>query len=181
VRTSIPIFIASLTPRSVAQTARIADGWMPTLIPLPQLGREVRAFRRLVQEAGRDPHSVTVRAPGGVTVTHDVTRARQESKAHTAFYITNMGDYYREQLIRMGHEEAVAAVRHAWDEGGHTAGIAAVPDALTDGLFFAGPVEACVERLAAQAEAGVDLHTVNVALDDPREAAKALEKLVASA
>ena len=57
--------------------------------------------------------------------------------------------YYREQLIRMGHEEAVTVVRHAWEEGGHTAGIAAVPDALVDSLFFAGPVEACVERLEA--------------------------------
>ena len=79
-------------------------------------------------------------------MTRDVDKARQESKAHTAFYITNMGDYYREQLIRMGHEEAVAVVRHAWEEGGHAAGIAAVPDALVDGLFFAGPAEACVER-----------------------------------
>jgi len=178
VRSSIPIFIASLTPKSVAQTARIADGWMPVLIPLPQLGRAIQHFRQLVQEAGRDPHSVTVRSPGSVTVTHDVDQARQASKAHIAFYITNMGDYYREQLIRMGHEEAVTVVRHAWDEGGHSAGTAAVPDALVDSLFFAGSVEACVERLAAQAEAGIDLHTVNVDMDHPREAVKALTHLV---
>jgi F420-dependent oxidoreductase-like protein len=178
VRSRIPIFIASLTPKSVAQTARIADGWMPVLIPLPHLGREIQNFRKLVQEAGRDPHSVIVRSPGSVTVTRDVDKARQESKAHTAFYITNMGDYYREQLIRMGHEEAVTVVRHAWEEGGHTAGIAAVPDTLVDSLFFAGPAEACVERLEAQAEAGIDLHTVNVAIDDSHEAARSLAKLV---
>jgi len=178
VRSSIPIFIASLTPKSVAQTARLADGWMPVLIPLEQLGREMQNFRQLVQEAGRDPHSVMVCSPGSVTVTPNVAKARQESKAHIAFYITNMGDYYREQLIRMGHEEAVTVVRHAWEEGGHTAGIAAVPDALVDSLFFAGPVEACVERLAAQAEAGIDLHTVNVDMDDPHEAARSLAQLV---
>ena len=178
VRSRIPIFLASLTPKSVAQTARIADGWMPVLIPLEHLGREIQKFRQLVQEAGRDPHSVIVRSPGSVTVTRDVDQARQESKAHTAFYITNMGDYYREQLMRMGHEEAVTVVRHAWEEGGHTAGIAAVPDALVDSLFFAGPVEACVERLEAQAEAGIDLHTVNVAMDDPQEPARSLAKLV---
>jgi len=178
VRARIPIFIASLTPRSVAQTARIADGWMPVMIPLQHLQREVRAFRALVQAAGRDPHSVTVRSPGSVTVTRNVDAARQASQAHIAFYITNMGDYYREQLIRMGHEEAVTRVRHAWDEGGHSAGSAAVPEALVDSLFFAGPVEACVERLAAQVEAGIDLHTVHVDMDDPREAARALEKLV---
>jgi F420-dependent oxidoreductase-like protein len=178
VRSSIPIFIASLTPKSVAQTARIADGWMPVLIPLPHLSQEIHTFRSLVQAAGRDPHSVIIRSPGSVTVTHDVAEARQDGKAHIAFYITNMGDYYREQLTRMGHEEAVTAVRHAWEEGGHSAGIAAVPDALVNSLFFAGPVEACVERLQAQAEAGIDMHTVNVAMDDTQTAAHDLARLV---
>src|SRR4029453_17825063 len=55
VRTSIPIFIASLTPKSVVQTAQIADGWMPVMIPLPHLGTEITAFRDLVRQAGRDP------------------------------------------------------------------------------------------------------------------------------
>lgn len=178
VRSRIPIFIASLTPRSVAQTARIADGWMPVLIPLPQLGREIQHFRQLVQAAGRDPHSVVVRSPGSVTVTREVDKAREASKAHIAFYITNMGDYYREQLIRMGHEEAVTVVRHAWEEGDHTAGIAAVPETLADSLFFAGSVEACAERLAAQAEAGIDMHTVHVDMDDPHEVSRSLAKLV---
>lgn len=178
VRSRIPIFIASLTPRSVAQTARIADGWMPVLIPLHHLAREVTRFRTLVQEAGRDPHSVVVRSPGSVTVTRNVEAVRQASKAHLAFYITNMGDYYREQLIRMGHEEAVTAVCRAWEAGGHTAGAAAVPDALVDSLFFAGPVEACVERLEAQAEAGIDMHTVHVDVEDPREAVRTFAQLV---
>jgi F420-dependent oxidoreductase-like protein len=178
VRSRIPIFIASLTPKSVAQTARIADGWMPVMIPLTHLAREVEAFRRMVQDAGRDPYSVVVRSPGSVVVTNDVAKARQESKGHLGFYITNMGDYYREQLIRMGHEEAVVTVRKAWEEGGHAAGIAAVPDKLVDELFFAGSVEACADRLTAQEEAGIDLHSVNVQADDRREAEKILAHLV---
>lgn len=178
VRTRIPIFIASLTPKSVAQTARIADGWMPVMIPLPQLQREITAFRTLVHEAGRDPASVVVRSPGSVTVTNNVEKAQQEGKGHLGFYLTNMGDYYREQLVRMGYADTVAAVRQAWDAGGHAAGIAAVPTDLASSLFFAGSVEACVDRLAAQAEAGVNLHTVHVDLDDPREAARAMARLV---
>jgi hypothetical protein len=35
-----------------------------------------------------------------------------------------------------------------------------------------------VERLAAQEEAGIDMHTVQVEADDPREAAKILTRLV---
>jgi F420-dependent oxidoreductase-like protein len=178
VRSVIPIFIASLTPKSVAQTAQIADGWMPVMIPLAQLAAEVKAFRQQVQAAGRDPHSVVVRSPGSVTVTDHVEQARQESKAHVAFYITNMGDFYREQLIRLGYAEAVQVVRKAWNDGGRTAGTAAVPDALVDSLHFAGSVEACVDRLVAQQEAGIDMHSVHVHADEPKTVRTILERLV---
>jgi F420-dependent oxidoreductase-like protein len=178
VRSSIPIFIASLTPKSVAQTAAIADGWMPVMIPLQHLAPEVAAFRQLVRDAGREPQSIIVRSPGAVTVTRDIDKAREESKAHLAFYITNMGDFYREQLIRLGYEEAVSKVRKAWDEGGRAAGTTAVPQALVDSLFFAGPVEACIERLEAQTAAGIDMHTVRVEANDSREIVQTLRRLV---
>lgn len=178
VRSSMPIFIASLTPKSVVQTATIADGWMPVLIPLEQLAGQVSAFRQLVREAGRDPDSVVVRSPGSVTVTDNVDQARQAGKAHVAFYVTNMGDFYREQLIRLGHEQAVQVIRQAWNEGGRAAGTAAVPNALVDSLHFAGPVEACVERLAAQEEAGIDLHSVQVDATDPKATGRIFERLV---
>jgi F420-dependent oxidoreductase-like protein len=178
VRSSIPIFIASLTPKSVAQTAAIADGWMPVMIPLQHLAPEVAAFRQLVRDAGREPQSIIVRSPGAVTVTRDIDKAREESKAHLAFYITNMGDFYREQLIRLGYEEAVSTVRKAWDEGGRAAGTTAVPEGLIDSLFFVGPVEACIERLEAQAAAGIDMHTVRVEANDSREMVQILQRLV---
>jgi F420-dependent oxidoreductase-like protein len=178
VRSSIPIFIASLTPKSVAQTAAIADGWMPVMIPLQRLAQEVATFRQRVRDAGRDAQSVIVRSPGAVTVTQDIDKAREESKAHLAFYITNMGDFYREQLIRLGYEEAVSRVRKAWDEGGRAAGTAAVPDALVESLFLAGPVDACIERLEAQAAAGIDMHTVRVEANNSRNLVQILQRLV---
>jgi alkanesulfonate monooxygenase SsuD/methylene tetrahydromethanopterin reductase-like flavin-dependent oxidoreductase (luciferase family) len=178
VRSRIPIFIASLTPKSVRQTAQIADGWMPVMIPLEHLTQEVAAFRQLVRDAGRDAQRLIVRSPGAVTVTRNIDQAREESKAHLAFYITNMGDFYREQLIRLGYEEAVSTIRKAWDEGGRVAGTAAVPDALVESLFLAGSVEACVDRLQAQSAAGIDMHTVRVEADDARETVKILKRLV---
>jgi F420-dependent oxidoreductase-like protein len=178
VRSNIPIYIASLTPKSVAQTAAIADGWMPVMIPLPRLAAEVTAFRQRVRDAGREPQSVIVRSPGAVTVTSDSDKAREESKAHLAFYITNMGDFYREQLVRLGYDEAVSKVRQAWDKGGRAAGTAAVPEALVDNLFFAGPVEACIERLEVQAAAGIDMHSVHVEAHDSREMVQILQRLV---
>ena len=118
-----------------------------------------------------------MRSPGSVTVTRNVEACRQEGKRHIAFYVTNMGDYYREQLTRLGHGDAVQTIRAAWDKGGHAAGTAIVPDDLVDSLFFAGTLEACLDRLAAQAEAGIDMHTVQVDAP-PEEAARILQGLV---
>ncbi len=150
---------------------------MPVLIPLPNLGAEIAKFRDMIKASGRDPHSVTVRTPGITTVTDNVEKVRQESKAHVAFYVTNMGDFYREQLTRLGYEDAVHTIRSAWDEGGHAAGIASVPDDLVDNLHFAGSVEACRERIAAYEEAGIDMISVNVDSDDPVEMGRIFRQL----
>jgi hypothetical protein len=88
-----------------------------------------------------------------------------------------MGDFYREQLIRLGYEEAVRTIRSAWDQGGHTAGIAAVPDDLVESLHFAGSVEACRERIAAYEEAGIDMISVHVDSEDPTEMGRVFRQL----
>jgi alkanesulfonate monooxygenase SsuD/methylene tetrahydromethanopterin reductase-like flavin-dependent oxidoreductase (luciferase family) len=49
---------------------------------------------------------------------------------------------------------------------------------LVDSLFFAGTAEACVERLEAQAAAGIDMHTVRIEGADPRETLNTLKRLV---
>jgi hypothetical protein len=43
---------------------------------------------------------------------------------------------------------------------------------------MAGPVEACLERLAAQEEAGIDMHTVQVEASSPQEATTILDRLI---
>src|SRR6516164_1607638 len=68
VRKEVPIYLATLNPKSVRMTAELADGWMPVMIPIDQLGQEIARVQQWVREAGRDPKKFTVRAPGGVTV-----------------------------------------------------------------------------------------------------------------
>ncbi|MBI4639506.1 MAG: LLM class flavin-dependent oxidoreductase [Candidatus Tectomicrobia bacterium] len=177
-RPHIPVYIASLTPKSVQQTAQIADGWLPTNIPIEKLADEVKAFREMVRAAGRDPNEVVVRASGGVTVTNNEEEARQEAKSGIAFYVCRMGNFYYDQLVRLGYKEAVDKIRAAWAEGGHNAGIAAVPDRMLDALQCIGSVEACRDRLAQQDEAGVDLHSVSVKADTLQEVGRILEQLM---
>src|SRR5690606_20350876 len=103
VRPHIPIFLASITPKSLRQTAAIADGWFPIFIPKDQWKPQLDAFRGYIKEAGRSVDDVIVRNPNGVTVTDDPERARQGTAGTAAFYIARMGDFYYEHFVRMGY------------------------------------------------------------------------------
>jgi alkanesulfonate monooxygenase SsuD/methylene tetrahydromethanopterin reductase-like flavin-dependent oxidoreductase (luciferase family) len=177
VREHIPIYIASFRPKAIKVVAQIADGWMPTMIPVQQAKAQVDQFLGYVKDAGRDPSQMTVRF-GGVTVAKDPARAIQGSKAGTAFYIARMGDYYYQQLCDMGFADEANAVRRAWKEGGSGAGIAAVTDELSNSLGFVGDVDQCRDRLAEEEAAGINLHSVGVAGFDAVEEGKIYEQLM---
>jgi alkanesulfonate monooxygenase SsuD/methylene tetrahydromethanopterin reductase-like flavin-dependent oxidoreductase (luciferase family) len=161
-RSHIPVYIASFRPKAVKVTAAIADGWLPTMIPIGRLKGEIDKFRDYARQAGRDAAALTVRAGGSVTVTKEAAKARQASKENTAFYVARMGDFYYQQLCDMGFAGEVNEIRRAWREGGSQAGYAAVPDSLTDALGAFGSLEACRERLVEQDAAGATLHGVSI-------------------
>jgi alkanesulfonate monooxygenase SsuD/methylene tetrahydromethanopterin reductase-like flavin-dependent oxidoreductase (luciferase family) len=177
VRDHIPVYIASFRPKATKVVAEVADGWMPTMIPIQQAKAQVDRFMGYVRDAGRDPSQMTVRF-GGVTVAKDKERALQASKAGTAFYIARMGDFYYQQLSDMGFADEANAIRRAWKEGGSGAGIAAVTDELSNSLGFVGSVDECRDRLAEEEAAGINLHSVGVAGYDAMEEGKIFEQLM---
>src|SRR5262249_28866175 len=166
VRKHIPVWIASLNPKSVEFTARQADGWLPVMIPLSGLKRAIDDFRAVARTAGRAPTAVEVKAPGHVTVTNNPERARAGHAGTVAFYA--------EQLTRYGFGGDVAKVKDAWNKGGAKEGTAALSEKLLSELGYIGGIEGAVERLKAQDQAGVDLHPVEIDASNPTE----FEKIV---
>jgi F420-dependent oxidoreductase-like protein len=178
-RDHIPVYIASFRPRAVKAVAEVADGWMPTMIPIQRLKEETAKFFGYAKKAGRDPSELTIRSPGGVTVTKDPERSREAAKATTAFYVARMGDFYYQQLCDMGFADEVNGIRKAWREGGSGAAYAAVPDELSNALNCFGSVEECRERLQEQEAAGVSLHSVLVqGAESPTDEGRLYEALL---
>lgn len=182
VRSHIPIYIASLTPKSVEQTAQIADGWLPIWTPLQNVGAEVKAFKAAAEKAGRDPNSLTVRSPGTVTITTSqaLDRAKQGVSGSFAFYLSRMGTFYYEHVSRLGYGDEVAAIKGAFDKGGSAAAAALVGEEMQQSVsFVTDSVEAARERLAAQEAAGIDLHSVDIHAGTPAEEQRLYERLIA--
>jgi alkanesulfonate monooxygenase SsuD/methylene tetrahydromethanopterin reductase-like flavin-dependent oxidoreductase (luciferase family) len=178
VRPHIPIWIASITPKSVQQTTAIADGWMPIFLPRQHWKQQLDQFADAVRAAGRKPDEVSVRCPYQVSVTNDPERAAATRRGFVAFYIARMGEFYYQHFVRMGYAQAADAVRAAWAQGGSSAGAAAVPDELVADLGMAGDVDACCDALDAAAAAGFTLLSVAVTEREPNKRAAILRRLV---
>ncbi len=178
VREHIPIWIASVTPKSVVQTAQIADGWFPIFLPREQWKAQLGIFYDAVRGSGRRPEEVCVRNPSGVVVTDQPERARMGMAANAAFYIARMGDFYYEHFVRMGYQKEADAVRSAWAEGGSGAGAQALPADLVSQLGTAGSVEQCIDAMQEAEDAGFGVHSVSVAEPDPVKRSRIFERLV---
>lgn len=177
-RKHIPIWIASLNPRSVEFTARQTDGWLPSMIPLGGLARPIKEFRADATNAGRSSNEVEVKSPGQVTVTNSPERARANHAGTVAFYAARMGTFYSEQLTRFGFGDDVAKVKEAWAAGGSKAGTAAVSEKLLTELGYTGGLDGAIERLKAQDQAGVDVHQVEFDASSPAEFEKIVARLL---
>jgi probable F420-dependent oxidoreductase len=63
-----PLYLAAYVPPALRRAAAVADGWLPSAVPLPALGSMATQFRTLAREAGRDPARLEVVYLAGVDV-----------------------------------------------------------------------------------------------------------------
>lgn len=180
VRKHIPVHLATLNPKALELTASHADGWLPTMIPIDQLGAEVAAMHARIRAAGRAPEDFDIHAPGAAVVASGAAleRAIRAQAGTIAFYIGRMGVYYARQLERFGFAAEVATVKSAWEKGS-AAALEAVSEDLRKRLGTVGDVAQCRERIAAAHTAGATIHRVNVVTDDDREFARVVAQLLA--
>ena len=178
-RDHIPVYLATLSPKSVKQTAEIADGWIPIWTPIDDIQTITNDIAEAATAAGRLADAVTLRSPGGVIITNEVDRARAATAGNFAFYMNRMGVYYHRHIRRLGHGDVVDVVQKAWEEGGSGAGAEAVPPDFQQQLVLVtSSVEEARERIAREAAAGIDLHSVSIEGQAAPEMQKTYEALM---
>ncbi len=181
VRAHIPIYIASLTPKSLEQSGEIADGVLPIYWPGAKFGQ----MRTLLDDASK-----TVDRPSGSTriapyittavVENDSEREamRRRARGPIAFYIGRMGHFYAEMLERHGYVEEVAAVRKGWKDG-HDAAAAGVSDAMLDATALVGTADEIASKLESWVACGLDEPLLSFAGADPAKVDRSLRALAA--
>ena len=163
VRPSIPIFVASISPKSLRQSGELADG----VLPIHLSRRRIEEFKAPLIEgakaAGRDPATIEL-APYIITcVADDPTAARELVRRHVAYYAGGMGVYYNQLVARYGYQEEAARIKEAWSRGDRAAAAQMVTDELLDDVAISGTAEQARAALDAYRAGGVTLPIVSFA------------------
>jgi F420-dependent oxidoreductase-like protein len=163
VRSSIPIWWASLKGRSVEATAEVADGWIPTVF-VPERASLVWGDALAIGAKKRPSELGTLQilAGGTVKITDDadaVTKVLDSARPGTALYVGGMGargkNFYNDIMSAYGWEGEAKHIQDLYLEGKKEEAAAAVPRDYLAASALVGPRGHVEERLAAYEEAGV--------------------------
>ena len=152
-RADIPIYLGAMGPKSIEQTARIADGWLPFFFN-PETAPEMLAP---VRSSGRD---IDVAPVVMVCVHEDLTAARDMARPWLAIYLGGMGakgkNFYVETAERMGEGESARQVQELFSAGDREGAAAALSDEIIDSTSICCRPSELDDRLAAYERAGAD-------------------------
>ncbi|MFF0742587.1 LLM class F420-dependent oxidoreductase [Streptomyces sp. NPDC004111] len=141
-RADLPVLLGAEGPKNIAQTTRIADGWLP----LYWSPTRPDAYR-----LGDVPRGFMVAPMARAHVCDDVAEGLLPVKAMLGFYIGGMGhaakNFHADLMARMGYEEQARRIQELFLAGRKEEAVLAVPDAFADEISLVGPRGRIAERL----------------------------------
>jgi F420-dependent oxidoreductase-like protein len=160
-RADLPIWLGAEGPRNVAQTAEIADGWLP--IFYSPAGADL--YRPWLDEgfarpgARRTRETFEIAATCHLQVTDDPQSVLEALKPVTALYMGGMGakdqNFHKDVFDRMGYADVTAEVQELYLSGRKDEAAAAVPDRLVDAIHIVGDAAKVRDRVQEWEESGV--------------------------
>lgn len=182
VRDDIPIVIAALAPKSVEQTAALADGWLPVFYhPAKARDRWGAALDRGLarRDSARGP--LDVYAGGVVGIGEGLEPYRDQGRPGIALYVGGMGargkNFYNDIFASYGYREEAAHIQDLYLSGRKQEAAEAVPASFIEETTLIGPEGFVRDRLAQYRESGVTALNVSFVGDTLAERLKTLERL----
>ncbi|GAA3240531.1 LLM class flavin-dependent oxidoreductase [Pseudonocardia petroleophila] len=158
----IPVYLATLSPRMLALTGEVADGWLGTSFVPEGAAAYLDPLRAGAATAGRSLADLDVCQGAEVAFAADedeLATMVAARKPGLAFSLGGMGtassNFYFDAYRRQGWGERADRVRALWLAGDRTAAADAVDDDMVLGTTLLGTDDGVRERLAAWRDAGV--------------------------
>jgi F420-dependent oxidoreductase-like protein len=181
---NIPIYLATLSPKSLELTGELADGWLGTSF-IPEQADEVffSHIRIGAHKAGRSLADIDLQAGGAVAFTDDVERLIGRHKQGMAFTLGAMGskehNFYNAAFQRAGYQEEAQAVQRLWLEGKRKEAADLVPDEMVMKANLLGTEAMVRERIAVYRDAGVTTLRVDPRGDTMQDRLDTLARTIA--
>ena len=178
----IPIFLATLAPRSLEYTGAAADGWLGTSFSPDHAEAHFSHLRRGAESAGRSLDDLALHVACTVAVGDDVDALVAARKPAVAFNMGAMGsaatNFYKDAFARAGYADDANAVQRLWLDGKREQAAARVPDAMVTRFGAFGTPDMVRERLRLYRDTGVDALTLRLDGADDAERLAGLEQVL---
>ncbi|MEV6393720.1 LLM class F420-dependent oxidoreductase [Streptomyces sp. NPDC051907] len=143
-RADLPLLLGAEGPKNIAQTTKIADGWLPLYWSPMRTDVYAASLADL-------PKDFVIAPMARAKVCDDVAEGLLPVKAMLGFYIGGMGhaarNFHADLMARMGFEGEARRIQALFAEGRKEEAVLAVPDAFADEISLVGPRERIAERL----------------------------------
>lgn len=159
----IPIYSASLQPKSVALSAELCDGFFPIWLNPERTDLfEAPIKEGLAKVPGKTLADFDIAPAVGVVMGNDLEQCRNMIKPRIALYVGGMGargkNFYTDFASRLGYADEARKIQDLYLDGKKAEAIAAVPDKLVDEVSLVGPADRIKDRLQAWIAAGKTHH-----------------------
>ena len=181
-RPNLPIYLATLGPKSLQMTGELADGWLGTSFVPEQSHVFLDDLSQGAANAGRSLADIDIQTGGYFEMSDDVERLIDARKPAMAFTLGGMGsaktNFYNDAYCRAGYEDDAKAVQSLWIDGKRDQAVARVPDEMVLLTNLIGTEEMIRERLKAFRDAGVNTFRLGTGGVSWKERTAALEEAV---
>ena len=159
-RPNLPIYLATLGPKSLQMTGELADGWLGTSF-LPEHADVFFDNLRIgAKKAGRSLSDLDIQTGGYFEVGEDVEQMIEARKPGMAFTLGAMGsaktNFYNDAYCRAGFEDTAKEVQSLWIAGKREEAVRRVPDELVLMSSFIGTEDMVRQRLKIFRDVGVN-------------------------
>ncbi|MGB2695213.1 MAG: LLM class F420-dependent oxidoreductase [Dehalococcoidia bacterium] len=158
-REHIPVYLATLGPKSLEMTGELADGWLGTSFMPEHADVFFDHIRAGAERAGRSFDDIDLQAGGTVAFSDDVDGLIQRRKQGLAFTLGAMGsrqhNFYNAAFQRAGYQDVAVEVQKLWLDGKRDEAAQRVPDELAVKTNLLGTEDMVKERLRTYRDAGV--------------------------
>lgn len=155
----IPIYLATLTPRSLELTGELADGWIGTSFSPESADSFFPFIEAGAKKSGRSLADLDLQVGGSVAFGDDVARSMKSRKQGLAFTLGAMGsarhNFYNAAFRRGEFADVAVESQRLWLDGKREQAAERIPDEMVLKTGLLGDEATVRERIRSYATSGV--------------------------